>query len=352
METSARTRNAFLEAILAYVEEAAASRPGARGAGTGPRRGTLDLRGVASLLDATARMLGDDAVGLHFAEGFDFDALGLFSFAVLNAPTVGTALRNMERYSGTVAVGEGARLEVDERHGSLCFPVWGADPPAVFRHLDEAAVMFVLRMLRRLAGRGWSPREIGFRHAAPNDPDVHRRLLGAPVRFDQPRSRIAFAPADLDRAVRDADRFRLPIVERHLESAVSDDGDPDPLRYEIEVQVASLVCDGHPSLSTLAPRLGMSARTLQRRLDERGLCYRDLVAGVRMRIARHYLESPQPVGLAEIAFLLGYSELSAFDRAFRRWMGTSPGEYQRRSRRAGAGEAGGHGARTGRSRVV
>jgi AraC-like DNA-binding protein len=183
-------------------------------------------------------------------------------------------------------------------------------------------------MLRRLGGRSWTPRSIDFRHAAPADLAVHRRLLGAPLRFGQPSTRILLSPADLDRPVRDADRQRLPVVERHLSDILSDPGDADPWRHALELQIASLVCDGHPGLRSVAPRLGMSVRTLQRRLDERGIRYRDLVAQVRMRMAHHYLRE-HGLGLGEIGLLLGYSEPSAFDRAFRRWTGTTPGAYRR-----------------------
>jgi AraC-like DNA-binding protein len=360
MKISSKTRTAFVDAILAYVEDVAGARPAglARAAGSAPPartvRQTLDLGGVAALLETAAKMLDDDAVGLHFAAVFEFEVLGPFSYAVLHAPTVGSALRNLERYSETVAAGMRPHLGVDDRVACLHFPKWG-DAPAAFRHLDEAAVLFLVRMLRRVAGPHWSPREIGFRHPAPADLGAHRRLLGSVLRFDQPSSFILLSAADLDRGVRDADRFQLPIVERHLQEIVSDQANPDAFCHELELQVASLVCNGHPSLRSIAPRLGMSARTLQRRLDERGLCYRNLVADVRMRIARHYLEGHYLEGhyleghyleghylegngheehepsLGEIAFLLGYSELSAFDRAFRRRVGTSPGDYRRRA---------------------
>jgi len=333
METSPRTRAALAEAVLAYVEGAAGSRQallaGARVPGIGlaePRR-MLDVGAIASLLEGAARMLDDPAVGLHFAADFEFGALGPFSYAVLHAPTLGTALRNVERYGESVAVGARLRVEVDGGTVTLHLPVWPGESTA-FRQLDEAAVLFFLRMLRRLAGSAWSPLDVGFRHGAPADVREHRRLLGTAVRFDQPSNRIRFPAADLDRPVRDADRFLLPIVERELQDVVSEHAGPDPWRHALEVCVARHVCDGHPAIRTIAPELGVSVRTLQRRLDERGLSYRRLVADVRMQIARHYLQASEP-SLGEIAFLLGYSELSAFDRAFRRWTGSSPGAYRR-----------------------
>lgn len=332
METIARTRAALANAVLDHVKRAAGSRWDAlaESATTAldarePRQ-MLEVEAIASLLEAAASALEDDAVGMHLAADFELGALGPFSYAVLHAPTVGTALRNVERYADAVAAGARLQLELEGSGVGLCFPAWDGEPGAS-RQLDEAAVLVFLRMLRRMLGPTWSPQGIDFRHAAPADLGEHRRLLGTGLRFDRTRCRIRFAAADLERPVRDADRFLLPIVERHLQDVVSEGGDPDPWRHALELQVARLVCDGHPGIRAIAPRLGVSVRTLQRRLDEQGLRYRDLVAGVRLRLARHYLRERGP-SLGEVAFLLGYSELSAFDRAFRRWQGMSPGAYR------------------------
>ncbi|MCP5068829.1 MAG: helix-turn-helix transcriptional regulator, partial [bacterium] len=89
--------------------------------------------------------------------------------------------------------------------------------------------------------------------------------------------------------------------------------------------------DGHPAIRSVAPQLGLSVRTLQRRLEERGTLYRDLVARVRFQLARRYLEETS-TELGEIALLLGYSERSAFDHAFRRWTGQTPRGFRRKLR--------------------
>lgn len=344
METAPRIRPMLAEALLAHVDRSIAGATGSHAevrapvapppADLGDARRLLDIRAIASLLEDAARRLDAPAVGLHLASDFEIGALGPFSYAVLHAPTLGTALRNIERYSGSVAVGVALRLEVAHDTASLVFPVWTDDPEDA-RQLGEAAVLFLLRMLRRLAGPDWKPCDVGFRHEAPPDVREHERLLGGRVRFDQSADSIGFEADDLDRPVRDADRFLLPIVERQLQDVVVDRADVDPWREAVEMLVARHVCDGHPSIRTLAPELGMSVRTLQRRLDERGLSYRQLVADVRLRLARQYLEADQP-SLGEVAFLLGYSELSAFDRAFRAWTGESPSDHRRSRARRGA----------------
>lgn len=329
MNRSQQTRGAFAGAILDYVARAGGRARSLR-ADVGltqaqsrdPRR-AVDMRVIARLLDGAAHVLDDDDVGLHIAERAELGAMGAFSYAVLNAPTLGTALRNIERYSLALVEGVGPALELEGDTAHLVFP-FGEGDPRVFRQPAEAAVLLFLRLMRQLGGSEWRPFEVAFRHRAPASTREHQRLL--PTRklsFGQPLDGIRFARSDLELRAADADRFLLPIVERQLEEVVGDTDEPDPLLRELEMLVASCVCDGHPTLQALAPQLGLSVRTLQRRLGAAGVSYRDLVARVRVQIARYYLEETE-TSLVEIAFLLGYSELSAFDRAFRRWTGRSP----------------------------
>ena len=135
----------------------------------------------------------------------------------------------------------------------------------------------------------------------------------------------------LSREVRNADRSLLPVVERRLQEVLRAEPGAEPWLAALRVEVASRLCDGHPSLADVAPDLGLSVRTLQRRLAERGLVYRDLVQGTRRQLALEYLERGD-TDLTEVALLLGYAELAAFAHAFRRWTGASPGAHRRARR--------------------
>jgi AraC-like DNA-binding protein len=188
--------------------------------------------------------------------------------------------------------------------------------------------MVLVRMMRRLCGQDWLPSEASFQHDAPDDHSEHAALICPRLHFMSPATEIRFDAECLHRKVANSDRHLLPIVERQLADALQEGGDPDIWLREVELLIARRVCDGHPNLPSVADQLGLSVRSLQRRLEERGIAYRDLVAHVRTQLARRYLaKSSTP--LIEIAFLLGYSELSAFDRAFRRWTGQTPMEYRR-----------------------
>jgi AraC-like DNA-binding protein len=288
---------------------------------------------VLVLFDAAADELGDDAFGLHIGETYDFAAIGAVSYAVLNAPSVGTALANFERYGRTHWEGGRLALEVAGRTARLAHDV-GAPGRDRARHYAEGAAVVGVNLLRRLIGTAWAPRQVLFAHARPARTSEHTRILGVPIRFDASVSvAVEFDAADLDHPVPNADRRLLPIVQRHLDerlASASDDGD---WLTTVRESIALQVCDGPPSIETVADRLELGVRTLQRRLGERGIVFKRMVDDVRRDLALRYL-ADEKHDLTEIAFLVGYSELSAFDRAFRRWTGSTPKQHQKQLRRA------------------
>ena len=293
-----------------------------------PRR-SLEVARLVNLLNAGARELGYDALGLHVGASFELATLGPFSYAVLNAPTVGVGLANLARYSAALAQGLGTpSLEVRGETARLELPRFGSADANALRHLSEGGLVVLVRMMRRLRGPDWQPHEVSFQHDAPADTREHAALLCPQLRFGCAATSIRFDARDLRAEVPGADRYLLPIAERQLRDALEPAAGSDPWLRELEILVASRVCDGHPPIRSVAPQLGLSVRTLQRRLEKRSMLYRDLVARVRFQLARRYLEETS-TELEEIAFLLGYSELSAFDHAFRRWADQTPRAFRR-----------------------
>jgi AraC-like DNA-binding protein len=229
--------------------------------------------------------------------------------------------------------------------GELEDPAFGLHLGANFdlealRHVYEGGLLLLLRMLRRLVGDAdWRPIGVAMVHSAPGDTAEHLRLFGVAPTFAQHANEIRFDASILPMEVSGSDRSLLPAVEQRLQEVLDADSTDEPWLAKLRVQIASRLCDGHPSLQDLAPQLGVSARTLQRQLAERGLVYRDLVQQTRHQLAFQYLERSD-TDLTEIAFLLGYSELSAFAHAFRRWTGRSPAAHRRAREPRARGPAG------------
>lgn len=297
----------------------------------------LELDAVLRLTRAAAEAAGDDCLGLHMGAVWALGDLGVLGYAVLNAPTVGTGLRNLARY-GRVHL-QGGRITLEQTAGEahLAYQLDTEDLELARQHVESAAVVG-LRIVRHLAGEPTRPRRVAFGHRRPRDTREHARAFGCPVEFGaRGPLRIVFDAALLERPAADADRTLLPIVEQHLDERVSRHAEPAVVQ-EVRQVLAHILCDGSPTLRTVARRCGASVRTLQRRLDEQGLAFRDLVRAVRLELAERYLAEPD-ASLTEVAFLLGYSELSAFDRAYRRWTGSTPLAARRRLLRRAARDA-------------
>jgi AraC-like DNA-binding protein len=289
----------------------------------------VDLEKLLVFLDAAAREVRDDTLLLKLGLTYDPNLLGVLAYAVLNAPTVGTALRNLERYAHTLMHGAEVTIEIDGDTCALRYDLRVGDR-ALRRQNAEGACAIAFQLLRRMIGADWRPRRVLFGHPAPADITEHRRVFSAPITFDaEPSFAILFDVAELARPVAGADQRLLPIVQRYLDEASAPAEQNDAWLREVRALIARAVCDGHPSVERIARVIGLGARTLQRRLADRGLVWKALVEDVRHELALRYL-AERSSSLTEIAFLLGYSELSAFDRAFRRWTGTTPAAYRRR----------------------
>lgn len=333
----AKLRASIVTAVLQFVAGSGGDAARVRAA-AGLREGDLldpdrmlEIDRLAALLAKAADELRDPVFGLRLGANFDLEAFGLVTYAVLNASTVEIGIRNLVRYMSSLIQGADAELSV--RHGVAALRTLsdGADPEA-FRHVYDGAMLMVLRILRQLAGAAEArPREVLLVHRAPADTREHRRRFGIEPRFGQRENVIRFDAALLAREVGGADRSLLPVVEQRLHEVLAADPAEEPWLARLRLEVALRLCDGHPTLPDVAPEVGMSTRTLQRLLADRGLAYRDLVQAARRRLAFEYLERSD-TELTQIAFLLGYSDQAAFAHAFQRWTGTSPGAHRRARR--------------------
>jgi AraC-like DNA-binding protein len=295
----------------------------------------LELGAVLRLSQRAAEQAGDDCLGLHLGEAWDLGGLGVLSYAVLNAPTVGTGLKNLDRYSHSHVQGGRIAQSVAGGEVSLVYELETDDRELARQHVESAAAVG-LRIAQRLGGADWRPRRVEFGHRRPRDVSEHTRVFGVTPRFgSELLLLLTFDASRLERPVAGADRGLLPIVEQHLDKLLAT-ATKAALVQDVRGALAEMLCDGSPSIRSVARRLGMSVRTLQRRLDEHGVVYRDLVQEIRRELAERYL-AERSANLTEVAFLLGYSELSSFDRAFRRWTGSTPVAARRSLRAAAAG---------------
>jgi AraC-like DNA-binding protein len=285
----------------------------------------LPLEKLHALLDAAELAARDPFLGLHVAVELRRGAYGLLEFSCRSAPTLGEALRRIVRYISLL--NEIIEVTLVERGGEAIIEQRIAgEPLTVGRHGNEFFVALLLSQARRLTGASVVPSRAWFAHPAPRDRSELDALVGTSrLEFERERNGMALPRALLELPIRTADPPLLALLDEQAQAALQLRASPSRFLGQVRQSVRDRLRDGVPALGDAARALGMSPRTLQRRLSDEGTSFAALVDGVREELARRYVkDATMPLG--EIAFMLGYSELSAFLRAFKRWTGKTPSE--------------------------
>jgi AraC-like DNA-binding protein len=288
--------------------------------------GVLDLRQYCVLFEQAARQTGVDDFGLRFGRAYPVEAMGKLAQLALNSPTLGAALRNLCRYFP--ALQETTTLALREEGGLVRLEYQIRDGRIAGRRQDaELSVGIFNNFFRRCLGPGWAPEEVHFEHLRAAAAGAHQAVLGAPVYFAQGLNAILFRPAALAAPMPGADATLLPGLHAAL-SRRSGAARPDDFLGRVVQEIRAGLAGGAGGIEPVAARLGLSRAGLYRRLAGEGVDFSQATEAVRRELAVLYVAEPG-VPLTEIAALLGYSELSAFSRAFKRWMGVSAAAYRR-----------------------
>jgi AraC-like DNA-binding protein len=266
-------------------------------------------------------------LALIVAQRYSPGDYALLGFVCMQSADLGEGMRQVARYvrlwtdepalAGTSDPG----IELTYRHP---FP----DGPGV-RLATEAVFAELLHGARLLTQSAISPVDVTFRHNGPEDTRAHEEFFGAPVRFGQPRALLRFSPGDVHRPIPRADPQLGAYLQQLATDALAKREDPESLIGRLRGLVAEELRGGVPDLRRMAARMAMSERTLRRRLRDAGASWRHLLDETRANLARSYV-SDRRLALSEVAFLLGFSEPSTFHRAFKRWVGETPGAFRER----------------------
>ncbi len=285
------------------------------------------LKSFCGLFESASSHTQNDNFGLWFGNQFQPDDLGLWGYAAISSPTLGNALNNLIdlfRYHQQCSM-----LRLSTASNNLCQLEYQVrDPHIVERRQDaELSLGMFFNLIRECMGQNWQPEEVYFEHPKPENSKEHERAFNAPVFFSQKFNAIVFDPLILDKPMPNSDLKLMAITRACLETLHTDTPFNQNLTDKIRNLIRIKLADGYPSLELIAESLYMSTSAIQRNLAWEGLSYTELVEEVRKSLAEMYFKQ-RNLSLSEIAYLLGYSELSAFSRAFRRWTGHSPREYR------------------------
>ena len=281
---------------------------------------------VVRLWEHLPLALGDEAFGLTLASLAAGAPLSVGWWVVWSSPTLGDGLAQAIRYQRLLHDQARSELRWTTNAGVYRHQV-GALPERAPRHAIEFGFASFARFARRATGKEIVPSRVAFQHAAPRDLSQHRAVFGQNVEFDRDVDELAYDLQTLALPLLTADASLREVVESHARSLLEKFPDQQQLDARLRTAICETLRQGKLSLERVALRLGVPARTLQRRLKSEGTTFAERVDEVRRELAERYLRDRR-LGVQEVAFLLGFSDVSAFHRAFVRWTGTTPSRYR------------------------
>ena len=246
------------------------------------------------------------------------------SSTMWSSKTMGDAWRRAARY--TTVVNEGLSLRfVDGRDIRMIFEPVGV-PRHIDRHQIECGMTALMRVCRQLTGRELTASRVEFTHRRNDDPSELSAFFGCDVRFGAPADQATFAATFKELPIASADPHLNELLIAHGEEALARrTANRGSFRSQVENAMLPLLPHGMVRAGEIAKDLGVSQRTLARRLAVEGATFSDVLEGLRSDLARQYL-ADAGLTVSQVAWLLGYQEISAFTHAFKRWTGMTPRE--------------------------
>ncbi len=330
---SGRVAGAYLQPLLELaVERGVSLRALATAAGLpenalSPVPESLPAADYVRLLDVGAELAQHPHFGLHVGERVKLGTYSVYGLILLSCRDFGQVFQQTLRYEGLAHDLGRSELRV---HDGIAEYLWHSHFPHASRHLAESVFAGVRVFGNWLAGMQLPTAPVSFTHPAPADTSEHHRLFGPDVAFGAATNSASFDAALLALPVPNADVSLYPVLQQHaerlLQAKLRMQGDGG-IVAQVRASVTRNLAQDRARLGAIADDLNLSQRTLQRKLADAGVSFQQVMDLTRKELAQGYLLQ-RSLGLADIAFLLGFQEQSAFNHAFKEWTGESPGSYR------------------------
>ena len=287
----------------------------------------LIVRSQITLLDEAAIALQDDCLGFTLARDFDPREIGLLYYVMASSQTLGDALKRVARYSQIT--NEALVVRYREGNGLIISLSYSGVPRHSERHQIEFCMFAVLRICRVLTGQNLVPQHFWISHHRSGTTNSEMaRFVGTAVEFGATADEFALNANAGELPLIHADPYLNNLLLKYCEAALTDRrSNVSQLRTRVENAISSLLPHGRVVVDDVARSLGMSDRTLARKLSDEGLSFTEVLQQLRRDLAVQYLDDPK-LHVSKIAWLLGFNEVSAFTHAFKRWTGKTPSQMR------------------------
>ncbi|MBA4723563.1 MAG: AraC family transcriptional regulator ligand-binding domain-containing protein [Alcanivorax sp.] len=279
-----------------------------------------------SLLEHVSQCQPTPALGVFIGQQVKIHQLGVLGYLAASCETLGEVLLRFQRFQPLLH--NLTPSLIGQESGAFRFS-WDPSYGKSTQLSNEVLVSGLLWMLRTLtADKAPAPSYVAFPGPWPADQTLYETLLGCKVRFEARTLTIHWPLEILSLPINGSDPHLRGLLDQQAQAQLQTLPRPDAFLAELQHQMSIALQEGEPSAEQVARRMALPVRTLYRHLQQRALTYKSLLGGLRFQLARQYLADPR-LSLPEIAMMLGYSEQSAFTRAFKSWCGQTPLNYRK-----------------------
>jgi AraC-like DNA-binding protein len=275
-------------------------------------------------------VIAERPLGLEMGARLGLVGLGVIGYAMQHGATAGEALAWLQRYRAVVhpdAVPRMERRQDDDGAARVAFVQVMPPPFARLREPVDCQAAATVAAIQTLTGTSIHPLAVALQHGQPADPRRHQAHFGCPITWGAPALEVVFDAALMDAPLPRSESHLFGYLARRAEELLAR-MPAASFAERTRQEIGALLAQGEPALAAVARRMGVSARTLHRRLEAEGTGFTALVEEARRERAFLLLSDPR-LSASETAFLLGYADPATFFRAFRRWTAQTPQDWRR-----------------------
>lgn len=287
----------------------------------------LEVSKQIKILELVSEALRDELLGFHLARGFELREVGLVYYVIASSDRFTDALLNAKRYCSMM--NEGIRLQIGQDDRTVSITVEYVDVERQSdRHQIEFWLVTMVRILRQVTETRLALRALKIRHRRAETPEEFKSFFGCDVEFGADSDEIILPASAASLPMAGRDNYLNDLLQTYAEAALA--GRPKEratLRSSVEEVLSRLLPHAEANQSNVAKQLAMSTRTLSRKLRKEGLAFTTILDETRSALADRYL-TERNLSVSQIAWLLGYREVSSFNHAFKRWTGMTPQQFR------------------------
>lgn len=288
----------------------------------------VECQVIGEMKEAALRLTNDPRIFLYEGKFFNPANIGFLGYLIINSPTFRIGAKKVIEYQEII--GDGVRHEfIEESDGNADFVLTMVDDYLIEnpRHVVESISSVKAYFIKQIIGHDAKPLEMHFTYPEPDYLDLYHEIFDCPLYFNSDRNSMLISGLYLDQELKMSNPDLCALFEREIKRQLSALESEASLVNEINDILFRLKASNDFSIEAVAGELNIGVRTLQRRLKEENISYNEVLQKFKKTIAENYIKQNN-FSISEIAYMLGFSEPSAFHRFFKKWTGKTPKEYR------------------------